>query len=286
MKEIGLIKKEKIVIMKIRGMFCFLAGLTVFFCLGVVPDCLAELVLDKGKITEVIVPGQVVSGALNLRNTGNDPIRLKIYFEDFLYKQPFDGTKKFLPMGSTDYSCGEWVQISPQELVLPPLTSKKVTYLIKPPSELKKGGYYGVLFFENMPGEQAGGGLQIITRVGCLFFLETAGSQKRTRLVEPMVTGNRLDMGFLNEGEIIVIAKVTYYVMDSQGMAIDRGEVNTFYLPPKEKFPVSIEMNKNLAPGKYTIVLTFDLGEGEVIVREVDLTKSSLGISSVAEIRD
>lgn len=270
---------------KMRGTFCFLAGLTVFFCLNVVPDSRAELVLDKGKVTEVIIPGQVVSGALNLRNTGNDPIRLKIYFEDFLYKPPFDGTKKFLPMGSTDYSCGEWVQVSPQELVLPPLTSKKVTYLMKPPYDLRKGGYYGVLFFENMPGEQTGG-LQIITRVGCLFFLETAGSQKRTRLVEPEVTGNRLDMGFLNEGEVIVIAKATYYIMDSRGMAIDRGEIETFYLPPKERFPLSIEMNKTLAPGKYTIILTFDLGEGEVIVREVDLTRSSLGISSVVEIRD
>ena len=33
----------------------------------------------------------------------------KVYIQDFVYIPPFDGRKKFLPVGSTKFSCGEWI---------------------------------------------------------------------------------------------------------------------------------------------------------------------------------
>lgn len=246
----------------------------------------AQVVLNKSKVKVRISPGKTISGSITVTNNSKVPLPLKAYFEDFLYVPPYDGTKKFLPVGSTEHSCGEWINFSPQEFIIPAFSKREINYVIKVPHDIS-GGYYGVLFFQKAPElSPEVPGLEIIVRVGCLFFLEAESRTKEASLKDVFAESGCLKLYFANQGSTILVASSVFYIMDAEGMVIDRGEAGNFYLPPKEKALFSIPVSKNLSPGKYILVLTFDLGERDVLVKEIDFSKDSRGNISILEVRD
>src|SRR4030042_4308951 len=100
---------------------------------GIKSQSFAEVILDKGKGKLSGKPGETVNGTITLSNSSATDIPLRAYFEDFVYIPPFDGGKKFLPVGSTEYSCGRWVSFSPQEFILPALSKQEINSVIKVP---------------------------------------------------------------------------------------------------------------------------------------------------------
>ena len=257
----------------------------LFLCL-LNPLARAEVVLDKGKIAIKVKPGETVKGSLTLTNNSAVDIPLRAYYEDFTYVAPFDGSKNFLPAGSTDYSCGDWISYSPQEFILSASSKQELNYVIKVP-ENARGGYYGVLFFEKSPKLAPKEiGLGIIVRVGCLFFIETEDRLKKSELESISAEDNMLKADFTNTGNTVLIGRAIYYTMDARGMVVDRSETEKFYLPIKGKYPLSIAMPEKLSVGRYTIILTFDLEEGDVLVKEIDFTKNQRGSLNILQIRD
>ena len=74
--------------------------------------------------------------------------------------------------------------------------------------------------------------------------------------------------------------------MDEEGLVVDRGKIDKFYLPPQEKFIFTIKLPVNLESVNYTAILTFNLEEGDALVREIDFSKDSSGVISVHDIRE
>ena len=250
------------------------------------PLACAEVILDKGKITVKVKPGETVNGSLTLTNNSAVDIPLRAYYEDFTYVAPFDGSKNFLPVNSTDYSCGGWISYSPQEFILSASSKQELNYIIKVPKNAS-GGYYGVLFFEKSPKlAPKSMGLGIVVRVGCLFFIETNDRLKNSALENVSLEKNILKADFLNTGNTVLIGRAIYYTTDERRMAVDRSETEKFYLPIKGKYPLSIAMPEKLSAGRYTIILTFDLEEGDVLVKEIDFTKNQRGGLNILQIRN
>ena len=132
----------------------------------------AQVFLEEGKVQLDVTPGENIAGKLTLHNTSGQNVDMKVYLEDFVYKPPFDGSKEFLPKGTSEHSIADWVSVSTQSLTFGPYAKKTVPYSINVPEDMDKG-HYGVLFFEK-EGMQVDGktGLNVVTRVGCLFFIE------------------------------------------------------------------------------------------------------------------
>ena len=74
--------------------------------------------------------------------------------------------------------------------------------------------------------------------------------------------------------------------MDKEGLVVAREEVKKIYLPPANEATFSIDLPESLKAGDYTLVLTFDLGEGDSLVKEVDFNKSSTGSFKILAQRD
>ncbi len=259
----------------------------VLILVSVGSNVYSQVVLDTGKVKLIITPGETANGELMLSNDSDEDIPLKAYFEDFIYLPPYDARKKFLPAGSTDYSFNQWVFFSPQEFIVPAHGKKELSYVIKPPRNVS-GGYYGVLFFERDRDvdDSQQKGIKIITRIGCLFFLETDDKYKKA-VLEDLSTQNNTISGYLvNTGNVILIANSVFYVMDEEGMVADRNKLKTLYLPPGKKAFMEIADLDKLSSGRYTMVLTFDLGEGDVFVKEIDFVKESFGGLKIIETRD
>jgi hypothetical protein len=246
----------------------------------------AQVFIEQGKVQATVKPGDNFGGDVTVNNTSNKELKVKIYWEDFLYQPPFDGNKKFLPSGTSDVSLGKWIQFSPHEAVLPPYAKMKIAYTIHLPT-FAKGGYYGALFVEpETPELKMEKGVRIITRVGSLFFIETDNKSKQAVVEDIALNGATLTGKFVNKGNVILIPNVTYYIMDTQSVIADRGDLKKYYLPASQSFDFSLPLKADLASGDYTLVLTFDLDEGDVVVKEVDFTKNSDSDFILKTVRD
>lgn len=259
--------------------------LVVIGCLMLISTGEAAIFIEQGKVELELVGGETATGTVNINNTTQDPITIKIYWEDFEYLPPFDGAKKFYPPQTLETSCAAWIQFSPQSLTLQPFQKAEISYVINPPKDIE-GGYYGVLFFEKAQMQKdLKTGLSLRTRVGSLFFLESTKKSKDVFLEEIEVFSGKFISIFVNKGNVIIIPSGIYYVMDAEGLVVDRGDIDKVYLPSGKKADYQFSFNNQLGVGEYTIVLTIDLGEEDVLVQEVDFEKRTDGLITISDIR-
>lgn len=258
--------------MMIRIVFC------LFCAFGILArEAHAQLFLEDGKVTLAVSGGDHLNGTLLIHNTSADPADIKVYWEDFEYKSPYDGTKKFLPAGTAPESASQWVTFSPQEFTMPGFGSQKIEYDVTAPAQVQEG-HYGVLFFERSASpNKSDNGLTLVTRVGCLFFIEPKNKSKNALLQDVVLKTKSVKMDFVNQGNVILIPRTTYYIMQDSGIVLSRGESKRLYVPPGVSASLEIPLNKKLNPGKYTLVVNSDLGEGDVVVKEIGLTADDSG---------
>ena len=91
---------------------------------------------------------------------------------------------------------------------------------------------------------------------------------------------------FKNLGNTFLHIQGTFYVMDSEGMIKDRGKIRELYCLPQDKTKVTIDLSKDLSPGNYTAIITFDMEDYDVLVKEVDFSLKVSREVNVLEIRD
>ena len=249
------------------------------------PEAKAQLFLEEGKKVHTIAPGERVTGSLMVNNTSERTIRIKAYWEDFQYISPFDGAKKFLPAGTAEKSFSSWAVFKPREFELVPYGKVKIDYTFDVP-ENATGGYYGVLFFENITDSFVDKtGVNVVTRAGCLFFLEPENKNKRSAVENIVIENDTVKGEIVNEGDVVLIPSGTYYVLNRENVAQDRGEINKLYLPPDGRGNFSFKIKDFLAIGDFTAVVTFDL-DGDVIVREIDFSKDISGHIKLLNVRE
>jgi hypothetical protein len=238
----------------------------------------AQLFLENGKETLTVSGGERLNGTLLLHNTSASVASVRVYWEDFQYKPPYDGGKNFLPAGTTPDSASQWVTFAPQNFSIPPYGQQNIQYTVTVPPTINEG-HYGVLFFERSSDALGSdmGGVTLVTRVGCLFFVEPRTKSKKAAIEGVAAKGHGLAAAFVNQGNVIMIPRTTYYVMRNDGMVLLRGEAKKLYVPPGARAPFDVVLNKKLDPGQYSMVINSDLGDGDVVVKEIELTVDAAG---------
>jgi len=237
----------------------------------------AQLFLENGKETLAVSGGDHRTGSLLIHNTSSEPADVKVYWEDFEYKSPYDGTKNFLPAGTAPASASQWVTFSPQIFTMPAFGQQTIEYTVNVPSQVQEG-HYGVLFFERSSDSlKSDAGVTLVTRVGCLFFIEPKDKVKKAEIQDIRLKQDSLTANFVNQGNVILIPRTTYYIMQEGGLVLLRGESKKLYVPPGASAPIEIPFKKPLSSGHYTLVVNSDLEEGDVVVKEIGLTADATG---------
>jgi hypothetical protein len=251
------------------------------------PNAYAQVTLDKGSIKVEAAPGEDVKGSINVANPSDKDITIKAYFQDFIYTSPYDGAMELHTLGTTERSCGKWVTLFPEEFIIPAKGSQEVNYSVKVPKDAD-GGYNGVLFFEKgIEPSAADKSIGLILKRGCSFFVETKNKVKTAQIQEIALNPkDNLDGALFNSGNVILIAGGSYYLMDKDSSISDRGDIAKFYLPAKVKAPFVIKLDKKIPEGNYTLVVNFDLGEGKVAVKEIEIVKDETGKLILGKIND
>ncbi len=247
----------------------------------------AQLLLEEGKVSLAVSGGEHRNGSLIIHNTSSVPINIRVYWEDFEYRPPYDGSKNFFPAGTALGSASQWVAFSPQVFSLPAFGQQRVDYTVTVPSQIQEG-HYGVLFFEKGGNSSItkGDEVAIVTRVGCLFFIEPSNKIKKALLQDIALKANNITVSFVNQGNVILIPRTTYYMMQEGGLVLNRGEVKKLYVPPGISAPLEIPLKKQLDPGHYTLVVNSDLEEGDVVVKEIELAVDASGQLTIEKVQD
>jgi len=237
----------------------------------------AQIYLEQAKVTVNVDAGEHTNGTLLVHNTSSEKVDIKVYWEDFQYKSPYDGSKNFLPAGTAPNSASQWITFSPQEFSMPAFGQQMISYSVTVPSEIKEG-HYGVLFFEkSSSGELNHEAVTLITRVGCLFFVEPNNKIKKAALQDIVLKDKSIDASFVNLGNVVLIPHTTFYIMQDAGLVVLRGECKKLYVPPGASGNVVIPLKQALKQGHYTLVVNADLDEGDVVVKEIGLSVDASG---------
>ena len=267
------------IVKSILLMFCMVGMLT--------GDAKAQFYLENGKVSLVVSGGEHLNGSLLIHNTSSEPVNVRVYWEDFEYVSPYDGSKKFLPAGTAPASASQWVTFSPQTFSIPVSGQQNVVYTVTAPSSVQ-GGHYGVLFFEKSSNSHLAQGdeVMLVTRVGCLFFIEPSNKNKKVLLQGIKLKAKSITADFINQGNVILIPRTTYYMMQEGGLVLNRGEANKLYVPPGASGTLEFPLKEKLNPGKYTLVVNSDLEEGDVVVKEIGLVMDDAGQLKIENILD
>ncbi len=253
----------------------------LFTALSACPSHAISLRIDTPKVQLELAPGQVYTGEIVVENPTDEEIAVKVYLQDWFYKDSGAGEKEFLPVGSLPLSASNWINFSPAETPLKPFSRATVRYTITVPQDVK-GGYYSLLFFETLIGttvDEEGASVNIAARLGASFFIEVKGTVDRKGEIQSLELrapeGNKpleIETTFHNTGNVDISLTGNLLIMDSEGKIQGRGSLETIYTFPGGVATRETEWFGRLPKGTHQVVLTYSLGKGQSLVEERALT--------------
>lgn len=243
--------------------------------------------IDKGTIKTRLSPGEKYNATVVVDNPAELETRIKVYINDFVYIPPFGGDKEFYPPESTLFSLAKWVTFSPQEFTIPPFSRRSVNIVVEPRESFDLV-HCGVIFFESTIGVtyQEGEAVNVLGRIGTLMFIEPLNQNKKVIFNDIKGGRNKISGVVQNAGNTFLHIKGTFFIMNNEGMVSDRGQIKEVYLLPEDKIALDMDILKTLSLGDYISVVTFDLEDNDVAVKEIDFSVSSSGDIKVIEARD
>lgn len=243
--------------------------------------------IDQGRFILQMAERESHRAIITVENPTQREVTVEVYLEDFIYIDPYDGSKSFFSPGSRNTSLSEWVTFSPRQFTLPAYGRRKVTLSVRPNQSFDTT-HSGVIFFETPVGEvgQEGAGISLKTRVGSLIFVEPKIKKKEAVFSQIEGGRNQLKGKFVNSGNSLITADGTFYLLDRQGMLKERGSLQSLYMLPGDQTSLSLPLPDGLPSGDYTMVVNFDLKEGEVLVKEIDFSLQPSGRISILGVKD
>jgi len=136
-------------------------------------------------------PGDEYTDAVRVVNSGEEPVRLRAYVEDWYLDEV--GTPVFRPAGTLQGTASLWVDAAPSDLLIGPGETEFVRYTIRIPEDVVEGGYHGSLLLESLPlnrAEQHTRQMFIQGRIACMLYV-TVGDPARSAAITALVPTER-----------------------------------------------------------------------------------------------
>lgn len=243
------------------------------------PAMAATVRIDKARIRLPLKPGETKTDVIRVENPTDQQANVRVYAEDWAYKDIGDGDKDFYSAGTLERSASKWITVNPPEVSIPAYGQAQVNYsLTVPAGNDKKGTYYSVLFFETVIGEAVdteGANVLVSGRVGSLIYVDVAGTVQRTGSIDGIeikppsgAKPAEFAVTFTNSGNTAIGLEGEYLIMAGDGLVKGRGETTPIYLKEGVTATRTTTWSGRLDPGSYDVIFTFDLGENQILVEE------------------
>ncbi|MDP3722055.1 MAG: hypothetical protein Q8R91_00960 [Candidatus Omnitrophota bacterium] len=239
-----------------------------------------SLSTNRPTVKHMLAPGEAIQGSIEVENHNARPLSVKVYLEDWRYSDAGDGSKEFAVAGSLPRSCAGWVNVFPQALELPAHGRGVVDYTIRvPQGQPLDGGYYAALFFESTiaegPVQGTGVSVRYAARLGSLVLVEVNGTGRHEgrlsslSVKEPTASSPlTIHATLANEGNLSLACDGSFHIVAPGDLIMGRGDLPHRYVWPGVSAPITTEWRGSVEPGAYTVVITYDCGEGLILVEE------------------
>ena len=257
-------------------LFIALALLTA--SLGVSPASAVTMRINTPEIDVTLAPGETKSGTLGVDNPTDGDMVIRIYAEDWSYKPTGAGDKNFFVAGTLPKSASKWIALSEAEFTLLPFAHRDINYTLTVPRDGVAGTYHTVVFFETNAGTATSGdgaSVAVAARLGTIGRVTIAGAfQREGKIVNIKISppqGSKpaeIITTFRNSGNTDITMKGNILIMDREGLVKGRGALEDCLTEAGQEVTRASTWAGKLAPGEYDIILTFDLGEGQLLTEE------------------
>ncbi len=256
----------------------------ILFLLGFIFVSNAEALsvgIDKPRIEAKSAPGSAPNGVIKVKNKGDVPASVQASVEDWIYDA--NGKREFKPAGSTPFSCGNWIEITPQSTIVPSGREGEFAYTIRVPNDAV-GGHYAIIFFSSSSVEEEeskGTAVKLVGRIGSVVYHEVEGKTNKAASITSMDISKpevnkplTLTYTFKNEGNTFLRLKGILNILDKAGTIFGKAESESMLGSlPGDIRKDTIKWFGALPKGSYDIILTVDIGEDvPPLVRQTSIT--------------
>jgi len=247
----------------------------IFFCsllviLSFIYSDVFAFSIEPARVELTIPAGRQKGKTIMLDNSqGDTPLHIKIYPQDLNYLP--DGTSDFLPAGSTEWSCSEWIKVVPDEIDVPAGKIKNVRVSIEVPKGVD-GGRYSTLFFEaGMPSSSKGIGINF--RMGVMVLVTVRGTEVYQAKLSDFVFNKPedIEVSIFNESNVLVRPNGEVKFINSKGKRVKSLDLNPNKLGilPSTVRKFAVKLDSKLPAGKYTLKTEIDFGQDFLLVGEL-----------------
>lgn len=131
-----------------------------------------NLMVYPAKLEIAATPGTTQEFAINVRNLGDQPETMSVYFNDYFIKA--NNEFVFEEPGHYSYSCANWLSTDTPAMVVPPGQVASKVFSLAVPQSAEPGGHYGVIFFEQAT-PQGAPPVKARPRIGSLVLVTVPG---------------------------------------------------------------------------------------------------------------
>jgi P pilus assembly chaperone PapD len=222
--------------------------------------------------------GQRGSSTVLIRNSGEQPLTLKLYLADSRFEP--SGRERELPLGSLDRSCAPWTTLEAELLELQPGELHRVNIELAPPAGAR-GSYWAKLYVEEMSTPSAdqhkvkGRSYQVFMRqrMGVRIFEDVPGTEERGAVVNHVKVATAGDtltvtLSVQNTGNAVLQCQGTVELRNSRGEVLATllpGAKGKFFVFPGGGRELPVRSTLQLPPDAYTVLAVVDYG-GESLV--------------------
>jgi len=216
-----------------------------------------------------LLPGNQVSGEVQIRNSSDSVAHARIYLEDVAYE---GRETHYLPAGQSPRSSAGWTTITPTSVDLAPGETQDVTFRISVPGDGSlEGTFWTTLIIENSPtGEQAVEdqqfGIRAITRYQVLLAVQlpTTDTTPLTFDEPALHRGDAQHTYFFtvaigNPGNALYRVATYVEVYDPQGMPVATVEGQERSIYPAATVDQVFDLG-HLEDGVYSVLVVADGG--------------------------
>ena len=212
----------------------------------------AVLELTPVTMRLALVAGEEKTSTLTLKNTGAEPLDLKIYAMP--YSNGDDGESQDFETESTYTQISRWITIKKDDgsydreiaVAINPKEEKEIAYKISVPESAPGGGQYATIIVEIVPEKVPEDMIQTISRAGMVIYANVEGETQRIAAISDIKTamtaiGKNIGINFTvsNNGNIDFQATTTIRVSSLGGKILFDNTTVSSVLPENSKTIIS-----------------------------------------------
>jgi P pilus assembly chaperone PapD len=248
----------------------------------------AQLLVDPLEVTIITAGGNRTVGSFLATNTSDVPVQATITRQD--WDRVENGDNRFLPAGSTGFSCGSNLSVSPASIRVEPHSSRVIRLSVDNVASLRKE-CWDIVFIEEIPPRASirGNSIHYLFRTGVKVYVapsglsrdaavedmaveavQAASAASSTPASAPSAAKQQISVRFHNTGGMHLMAKGHLEFRRLDNTLAMQVPIDEFPTLPGATRKVMIDVPTGLTAGDYVVLALIDFGGSELVAGQID----------------